>query len=563
MTLLLPGISEGAQKFNPFTGRPDFTGTASVSGGIQPSIQNPATGFFNMNGFGIGNSSSVAIVYNNNNYEQGLTIRNTNAGTTALTGATLNQLSGASVGQFVWVPANYADASLAGSILFSSIGAVKLAFVSAADNTANPDIYFKSGNQPTLLYLNGTRNAVGILTTTPSSLLDIRGGSVTIAGTNSGLTIPALASKATIGTDAGGNFVAGTGGGGGDNLGSHVSTAPLILPFMVDASSGIFSSSVTIRGPIISTSSALLGGATIQSNLVIESIGTTARPTLKLGTDVDSGWFAANSGQQWIYSSNNANQMTLGINLMSIASGVQSQFDIGSITAPGIAWRTGTNNGWFGEGGPISTVKYSFVSNERMGFWTGGQMSLGQWGGGLTTPLKTPPAGIFVTTTPAGFSGFPLFAVGSSSEVFFQVNRSSVGVYVPFHVSTSASFGIATTSNSYTMIVSSTSDFYNFAVSSRGYHTTHGAVPSLSSCGTSTINDHADNMHGTVAVAGVVTACTVNFGTPFVNAPSCQVSDNSTTIAPAVTTRTNSAVTFGFSLSLNGGEFSYHCDSND
>jgi len=68
-----------------------------------------------------------------------------------------------------------------------------------------------------------------------------------------------------------------TGGGGSDNLGSHVSTRTLILPFGISASSGVFSSSINVMGVIVSSSSALLGGATIQGNLMVSQfvgIGT-------------------------------------------------------------------------------------------------------------------------------------------------------------------------------------------------------------------------------------------------------------------------------------------------
>ena len=123
--------------------------------------------------------------------------------------------------------------------------------------------------------------------------------------------------------------------------------------------------------------------------------------------------------------------------------------------------------------------------------------------------------------------------------------------------------GVSMSSAGYSTTISTASSWFNFAVSTRGYIVSHGAQPSLSSCGTSTMNDHADNGHGTVSVVGVVTSCTIDFGNPFMNAPSCQVTDNNAGIGAAVTARSNNSITVGFSISLGGGEFSYHCDSND
>lgn len=58
----------------------------------------------------------------------------------------------------------------------------------------------------------GTRLGVG--TQGPSSAIDVDGGSLTIRGTNAGLRVTSLAGNSTLGTDAAGNFIAGSGGGG-------------------------------------------------------------------------------------------------------------------------------------------------------------------------------------------------------------------------------------------------------------------------------------------------------------------------------------------------------------
>lgn len=55
-----------------------------------------------------------------------------------------------------------------------------------------------------------------------------------------------------------------------DNLGSHVSTMTLTLPFGATISSGTFQSSVTIFGLLTTSSGALLGATTIQGPLLLE-----------------------------------------------------------------------------------------------------------------------------------------------------------------------------------------------------------------------------------------------------------------------------------------------------
>ena len=59
---------------------------------------------------------------------------------------------------------------------------------------------------------------VGIGTGNPSSKVDVNGGSITIRGANSGITVTGLASQNCIGTDAGGNFGGGTCGDGGTRI---------------------------------------------------------------------------------------------------------------------------------------------------------------------------------------------------------------------------------------------------------------------------------------------------------------------------------------------------------
>ncbi len=63
----------------------------------------------------------------------------------------------------------------------------------------------------------GLGSRIGIGTQGPSSTLDVVNGSITVRGTNAGIRVDALAGNSTIGTDAAGNFIAGSGGGSVQN----------------------------------------------------------------------------------------------------------------------------------------------------------------------------------------------------------------------------------------------------------------------------------------------------------------------------------------------------------
>lgn len=93
------------------------------------------------------------------------------------------------------------------------------------------------------------------------------------------------------------------------------------------------------------------------------------------------------------------------------------------------------------------------------------------------------------------------------------------------------------------------------------YPTSTFSVPTLGTCGTgSQIASGSTDMSGTINTAGVVTACTMNFGTNFVNTSTCIISDNNTAITAAITALSSSSATFSFSLSLGTGQIYYKCN---
>lgn len=108
-------------------------------------------------------------------------------------------------------------------------------------------------------------------------------------------------------------------------------------------------------------------------------------------------------------------------------------------------------------------------------------------------------------------------------------------------------------------VIASTVTFYNHINNS----TTK--APTISACGvTPSGTVVGGDASGTISVGGgVVTACTLTFSVPYTNTPTCVVSDNSTAVAAAISSISNTAVTFSFSATLGAGKTYYHCFGND
>lgn len=120
----------------------------------------------------------ASVIHNSDNYTFGFTLRNNSSLNSALTGINLNN-QGTSVGQFVYCASNYIDTPLQNTVLFSSVGLQKLAFVANASNTSTggSDVYFKTraSNTNGLILFGNTQN-VGINTTTDAGFrLDVNG----------------------------------------------------------------------------------------------------------------------------------------------------------------------------------------------------------------------------------------------------------------------------------------------------------------------------------------------------------------------------------------------------
>lgn len=86
-----------------------------------------------------------------------------------------------------------------------------------------------------------------------------------------------------------------------------------------------------------------------------------------------------------------------------------------------------------------------------------------------------------------------------------------------------------------------------------------GPTPAVGTCGVSPSIIGNDNS-GTITVgSGLATACTLTFANSWGATPSCVISDNSTAVTGDISSISATAVTFGFSATLGGGQIYYLC----
>jgi len=209
------GITIGTTAITSGTvGRVLFEGTGNV-------VQESANLFWDNTNkrLGIGTSSPtfpLDVTYNDNSYNLGLSVRNTNAGTTALIGYSIYNSSNVKSASFVFAPANFAIASLANTVIFSSEGSQKLGFIANSGNGGTAqDIYFSTsgGNTTYQMQIKGNGN-VQIGTNTDAGFkLDVNGTARVVGQITANANIVQTANASSITAGYEGGFVL-TGGVG-------------------------------------------------------------------------------------------------------------------------------------------------------------------------------------------------------------------------------------------------------------------------------------------------------------------------------------------------------------
>lgn len=157
--------------------------------------------------------------------------------------------------------------------------------------------------------------------------------------------------------------------------------------------------------------------------------------------------------------------------------------------------------------------------------------------------VNDPTKAFKVTTggsTWAYFTGTQNFGLGTSSPYATTSIQSNSSVGDAFVVATSTTHAV-------------------FGIDNDGHRFTSGPPPAISSCGTGTGTVVGDDQSGTVTTATAATACTMTFSKAYRATPTCTVSDNSTVGFADISSISVSAVTFGISSALTGGNLYYQC----
>lgn len=160
----------------------------------------------------------------------------------------------------------------------------------------------------------------------------------------------------------------------------------------------------------------------------------------------------------------------------------------------------------------------------------------------------------------AGTGNTLIATTSTTSLVITSTDRLGINSTTPTALLTVTGVSGATTP--LFIFASSTNQTY-LKVDSKGHLVSGGFAPTVSSCGSTpngTVTGTDDQ--GTITLGGTApTACTLTFSVARTNNYSCQVDDNSVTVASDVSATSTTAVTFGLGVGgLAGGNLFYHCE---
>lgn len=120
--------------------------------------------------------------------------------------------------------------------------------------------------------------------------------------------------------------------------------------------------------------------------------------------------------------------------------------------------------------------------------------------------------------------------------------------------------GITASTNSFVLVASTATNMFHFGVSTRGYTTSMGAQPTLSSCGSGpSFSVGSNNIAGTVTAGATSGGCTVTFGVPYTNDPTCTVQPQTISLVNSFSyTHSNIGIVVT-QTALGTGKFDYMC----
>lgn len=363
----------------------------------------------------------------------------------------------------------------------------------------------------------------------------------------------------------------GGGSGGSDNLGSHIATRPVSMPFGFEASSGVVKSSFTAFGPIISTSGFQGGGSTFTK--VALNYGTADNPSITFGPNPNRGFFSASAGYPSIADS--------GATMFNFDSsvGFQSFFtqilgkNFTSFNAPAYSFNSFTNEGMANDS---SQNLYLVVNGKN-------RIRLGLDGREIFNNPSMPAWGSVQISTGENVSNEPILVVGSDTvKLYVDGNSTVIGSSLPTSqtaqleiiggglnaniISASTSpggatlFSVSTTParnpGDFLLQISSPNGAPVFGIQLSGHIVSSGTVPILNNCGTGPIILGSD-MSGTVQGGTGATGCGVIFANTYATAPHCNVTARFGAMPSYVVTTTSITYT---QASMETNKFDYNCN---
>lgn len=174
------------------------------------------------------------------------------------------------------------------------------------------------------------------------------------------------------------------------------------------------------------------------------------------------------------------------------------------------------------------------VSGAGFNFDSTGKFAIG------SSPRSTINSGVYSGTDMLTILSSGNTGIGSTSP-FARLSVASTAGTDPFAVATSSSATLV------------------FGIDQDGHLYSAGPAPAVSSCGTGSGSVVGDDQSGTITTATAATACTVTFSHSYAATPVCTVSDNSLVGFADISSISASAVTFGISSALTGGNLYYAC----
>lgn len=163
---------------------------------------------------------------------------------------------------------------------------------------------------------------------------------------------------------------------------------------------------------------------------------------------------------------------------------------------------------------------------------------------------------------------FLLLLVALPASAGTKITSQSLGNQLTVNGSTSpaqAQFDMAPSSSvppgNFVLTVSSANKTTRLLfVTASGHVGSQGTTPTLSTCGTSTLDANATDQSGIVTVVGtLLTACTITFAVPYSSWEHCIAVSDSTAFVASVTTQGTSSIVISFTTGVNSGSFVYMC----